>query len=49
MGEKIALVEGTFEEFVAVMLNPKGVAGATAKKFLNSQENIDKIRNILKL
>ena len=48
-GEKIDLVEGTYEEFVAAMLNPKSVAGAMAKKFLNGQENIDKIRNLLKL
>ena len=48
-GEKINLVEGTFEEFVAAMLNPKSAAGAMAKKFLNDQENIDRIRNILKI
>ena len=48
-GEKIDLVEGTFEEFVAAMLNPKSAAGAMAKKLLNGQENIDRIRNILKL
>ena len=30
-GEKIDLVEGTLEEFVAAMLNPKSAAGAMAK------------------
>ena len=29
------------------MLNPKSAAGAMAKKFLNGQKNIDRIRNIL--
>ena len=48
-GERIDIVEGTFEEFVAAMLDPKSAAGAMAKRFLNNQENIDRIRSLLKL
>jgi ADP-ribose pyrophosphatase len=48
-GEKIDIVEGTFEEFVEALLSPKSAAGAMAKKFLNGEENINKIRNLLKL
>ena len=48
-GERIELMEGTFEEFTEALLGSKSAAGAMAKKFLNSQENIGRIRNLLKL
>ena len=48
-GEKIDIIENTFDEFIATMLDEKSVSGNAAKKFLMNQENRAFLKEKLKL